>query len=260
MNRGFVIAAIVAVAAGVGWGCATGRTVAVGSMSVSFDAATDHSDTEFERVRSLSGDGSLRIETSTFSQSGDFLLALRKPDSIQITVEGPFGITVAQALITRTTFQAYSALENKLYVGPTSAENLRKAIRLDLGFDDIMALFTGGRVLDADRRVPDESGTDGSDAFFLFRDGDNGRRYVVDPATLAIRKVQLLDRNGVMTFEQTYSDFSLRDGSTLPRVIRATNHLRRQVITLTYNALRPNDQGIRFDFSPPQNARRIEWQ
>lgn len=259
MRRALFVAAMIGLVAGAEWGCASGRTVAVGSTSVSFDEATDRSDVRFDLVQSLTGDGTLRIETSSFSQSGDFLLTLRKPDSIQITVEGPFGITVAQALITRSTFQAYSALENKLYSGTTSAENLRKAIRLDLGFDDVMALFTGGRVLDADRRAPDESGTDGGDAYFLFRDGEVGRRYVVDPASLAIRKVQLLDATGAMTFEQSYADFEVRDGANLPRTIRATNHTRRQIITLTYNALRPNDRDIRFSFSPPANARRVEW-
>lgn len=259
MRQTLLVAVLIGLAAGTEWGCASGRTVAVGSTSVSFDDATERSDLQFEDVQSLTGDGTLRIETSSFSQSGDFILALRKPDSIQITVEGPFGITVAQALITRTTFQAYSALENKLYTGPTSAENLRKAIRLDLGFDDVMALFTGGRVLDADRRTPDESGTDGGDAFFLFRDGEVGRRYVIDPTSLAIRKVQLLDANGIMTFEQSYADFEARDGANLPRRIRATNHARRQIISLTYNVIRPNDQDIRFSFSPPSNARRVEW-
>ena len=241
------------------WGCASTATVSVGSTSVSFDAAADHADRAQDDLRSLTGDGTLSVETSSFSHSGDFTLALRKPDSIQITVEGPFGIRVAQALITRTTFQAYSALENKLYVGSTSAENLRKALRLELGFDDILALFTGGRVLDADRRTPDAAGTDGGDAYFVFRDGDASRRYVVDAGSLAIRKFQLLDRNGIMTFEQTFSDFAAVDGVTVPRVIRAIQHQRRQIVTMRYGELRPNAEGIRFEFSPPQNARRVEW-
>ncbi len=244
----------------VGWsGCASTGTVAVGSTSVSFDAATDRADRAQDDLRSLTGDGTLSVETSSFSQSGDFTLALRKPDSIQITVEGPFGIRVAQALITRTTFQAYSALENKLYVGPTTAENLRKALRLELGFDDILALFTGGRVLDADRRSPDAAGSEGGDAFFVFRDGEVSRRYVVDAASLAIRKLQLLDRNGIMTFEQTFSDFTTIDGVNVPRVIRAIQHQRKQIVTMRYADLRPNAEGFRFEFSPPQNARHVEW-
>lgn len=241
------------------WGCASTGTVTVGSTSVSFGAATNHADRVQENLRSLTGDGTLHVETASFSHSGDFTLALRKPDSIQITVEGPFGIRVAQALITRNTFQAYSALENKLYVGPTSTENLRKALRLELGFDDILALFTGGRVLDADRRLPDAAGIDGDDAFFVFRDSEVSRRYVVDAASLAIRKFQLLDRNGIMTFEQTFSDFATVDGVIVPRVIRAIQHQRRQIVTLSYAELRPNAEGFRFEFSPPGNARRVEW-
>lgn len=239
-------------------GCTSTRTVAVGTASVSFEDAVDRSDDVYERLQSLSADGTIRIETPSLSQSGDFQLTLRKPDSVQITVEGPFGIRVAQAMITRSTFQAYSALENKLYVAATTPENLQKALRIDLAFDDILALFTGGRILEADRRAPDASGADGSDAYFLFNDGDRSRRYVVDPSTLAIRKIQILDRRGAMTFEQTFSDQIAAGDIILPKIARATLHQRRQVITLRYDGLRPNPVDLQFSFSPPGNARRVE--
>lgn len=256
-HRALLVLALVAAGSA---GCASTRTVAVGTASVSFEDAVERSDRVQDRLESLSADGSLWIETPAFSQSGDFQLALRKPDSVQITVEGPFGIRVAQALITRERFQAYSTLENKLYVAKTSPENLQKALRLDLEFDDILALFTGGRVLEADRRAPDAAGTDGGDAFFLFRDGNRSRRYVVDPATLSIRKIQVLDRQGIMTFEQTFSDPTSFGELTIPKTARATLPQRRQIITLRYDGLRPNPADLRFFFSPPGNARRVELQ
>jgi outer membrane lipoprotein-sorting protein len=251
--------AIVLLAAGAA-GCASTRTVAVGTASVSFEDAVERSDRIQQQLESLSADGTIRIETPSFSQSGEFQLALRKPDTVQITVEGPFGIRVAQALITRESFQAYSALENKLYVAKTNPENLRKALRLDLEFDDILALFTGGRVLEADRRRPDAAGADGGDAFFLFKDGERSRRYVVDPATLMIRMIQVLDGQGTMTFEQAFSDLTTVGGLTMPKTARATLPQRRQIITLRYDGLRPNPSDLRFPFSPPGNARRVELQ
>jgi outer membrane lipoprotein-sorting protein len=257
MRRTIALAALLAV---VFAGCSSTRTVAVGTTSVSFEEAVERSDATHDRLASLSADGTIRIETPSFSQSGEFQLALRKPDSVQITVEGPFGIRVAQALITRERFQAYSALENKLYVATTNPENLRKALRLDLEFDDILALFTGGRVLEADRRTPDAAGSDGGDAFFLFNDGDRSRRYVVDPSSLAIRKIQVLDRQGTMTFEQTFSDLISAGDLTIPKTARATLPQRRQIITLRYDGLRPNPTDLRFSFSPPGNARRVELQ
>jgi outer membrane lipoprotein-sorting protein len=241
-------------------GCTSTRTVAVGTASVSFEDAVERADNAYDRLQSLTADGTIRIETPSLSQSGDFELALRKPDTVQITVEGPFGIRVAQAMITRTSFQAYSALENKLYVAATTPENLQKALKIDLSFDDILALFTGGRVLEADRRTPDASGADGGDAYFLFKDGDRSRRYVVDPTTLALRKIQILDRQGIMTFEQAFSDQVAMGDITLPKTARATLPQKRQVITLRYDGFRPNPGDLRFSFSPPGNARRIELQ
>jgi hypothetical protein len=257
MRRVIVLAAIGVL--GVS-GCTSTRTVAVGSASVSFEDAVDRADDAYDRLQSLSADGTIRIETPSLSQSGDFQLALRKPDTLQITVEGPFGIRVAQAMITRRSFQAYSALENKLYVAATTPENLHKALKIDLAFDDILALFTGGRVFEADRRTPDAAGADGGDAFFLFKDGDRSRRYVVDPSTLALRKIQVLDRYGTMTFEQAFSDQIAMGDITLPKTARATLPQRRQVITLRYDAFRPNPGDLRFSFSPPGNARRVEIQ
>jgi outer membrane lipoprotein-sorting protein len=62
-----------------------------------------------------------------------------------------------------------------------------------------------------------------------------------------------------MTDELVFSDFTTREGVTIPRTIRAVNHKRRQIVTLSYDDVRPNAPDIRFEFSPPRNAQRVEW-
>jgi len=245
------------VAGGFAAGCA-GSSRTAGSATVPFDAVVLSVEHNQDALTSLSGEGELRVETASFSQGGDLDILLRKPDTLQITVKGPFGIRVGNALVTRTNFQFYSTMQNRLYTGRTTAENMRKTLRIDLTFDDILALFTGGRFLAGDRTSPDEIGVDGGDAVFTFTGGEYGRRYVVDPSTKLIRRIYLIDNDGAPMIEQAFADFQTVGGVTIPRTITITQHQSRQRFTLRYGQITTNTEHIQFTFSAPGNAERVE--
>ncbi len=242
-----------------GAGCSTAPAVRVGSMTVSFDEVVAQADRREETLRSLRGEGNIQIESPSFSQSAAFTVTLLRPDSLELEIKGPFGITVAQALVTREEFQLYNILQNRLYTGRTSPENLEKALRVPLTFDDILSLFTGGTVLRADRQAVYTTSADGPDAVFLFPDGGQRRRYVVDPATKDIRKVQLLSDAGAPIGEQSFSSFETDGNVTYPRRISLTQHKDRRRVTLFYESVNWNVVSpSSFTFSVPRNAERVE--
>jgi hypothetical protein len=239
-------------------GCTTAPTVRVGMSEVSFEDVVVRSDRQDSSLRTLRGEGNLRIETPAFSQSATFEVSILKPDSLYLRLSGPFGITVGNALVTRRNFQVYLSLQNRLYVGDTSPENFEKALRISLTFDDILSLFTGGTVLAGDRTSPSVAEADGADAVFLFEEGRYRRRYVIDPQTLLIRKLQFLDDKGAPVGEQAFSVFESREELTLPRIIMLTQHENRRRLTLHYDVFEWNAPPHRLTFSVPSNAERIE--
>jgi len=240
-------------------GCSSSPAVRSEAIGISFNDVVAHADQQNARLRSLRGEGNLQIESPDFSQSVSFEVVLLRPDSLQLIFNGPFGITVAQALVTRETFQLYNSLQNRLYIGVTSPENLAKTVRIGLSFDDILSLFTGGTVLSSDRTAPYTAEPDGADAVFLFDGGQYQRRYVVDPSTKDIRKFQLLNARGAPVGEQWFSSFETIDGITYPRKIMVTQHEERRRLTLYYQSVEWNTADpSSFSFSVPVNAERIE--
>lgn len=239
-------------------GCSTAPAVRVGKASVTFEEVIARADRRTSVLRSLRGEGNLHIESPSFSQSATFAVTLLRPDSVQLVFKGPFGITVAQALLTRETFQLYNGLQNRLYIGRTSPENLERTVRIALTFDDILTMFTGGAVLSADRDASYTSSSDGGDAVFLFPGDGQQRRYVVDPETKAIRKLQLLNNRGAPVGEQTFSSFDSFDSIQYPRKIVLTQHEERRRVTLFYESVEWNTVSpASFTFSVPQNAERV---
>lgn len=240
-------------------GCTTSPATRTDMPDVSFDEVVAHADRQSALFRSLKGEGNLQIESPAFSQSVTFEVALLRPDSLQLIFHGPFGITVAQALVTRERFQLYNSLQNRLYAGKTSIENLEKTVRIGLTFDDILSMFTGGAILSEDRSSSHTTSAEGSNAIFLFQGRKNQRRYLVDPDTKNILKVQILNTGGAPIGEQSFSSFETLDGITYPRKVMITQHEDRRRLTIYYDSIEWNTiTPSMFSFSVPANAERIE--
>jgi len=78
-------------------GCSTSPALRTNLPVVSFDDVVARADRQTAALRSLHGEGNLQIESPSFSQSVSFSVVLLRPDSLQLVINGPFGITVAQA-------------------------------------------------------------------------------------------------------------------------------------------------------------------
>jgi len=209
-----------------------------------------------ERVLGMSGSGTISVESSEIAQSGSFDLTMRKPDSVLVKIEGPFGIDVGSALVTREKLLFYYSFQNRLVEGPTNAANLDKIFHIPLNFDDVLNLFTGGFFLSEDRTDPSVF-TIEEDQFVLKYNSYNGTRtYWIDPQTMQIVKIHHLDGNGKLALEQLFSNFETVNGVVVPRYIRVTMMRERRRVSIAYSDLVMNPSYLDFRFDVPQNASR----
>ena len=81
------------------------------------------------RIRSFEGSGTIQIKSNKFNNSASFNVILMKPDSIYLTIMGPFGIELAQALVTKQNFVFYDALQNTAYEGESNSDVLKKFLK-----------------------------------------------------------------------------------------------------------------------------------
>lgn len=213
-----------------------------------------------ERVRALLGAGTISVETPEVAQSGSFDLTLKRPDSLLVRIEGPFGIDVGSAMVTREKFSFYYSFQNRLVEGPTTPENLSKLFQIPIDFDDVLNLFTGGFFLSEDRGNPSSFSVE-NEEFVLAYDNEAGtRRYWVDPETMQIVRINHLDAGGRLALEMLFSKFRTLDGVTIPQYVRVTAVKDRRRISIGYSDLTVNPAHLKFDFDVPTNASKARLQ
>lgn len=214
----------------------------------------------YEKVRTMSGSGTISVETPEMAQSGSFELFLRKPDSVLVKIEGPFGISVGSALITREEFVFYNSLQNQLITGPVTSVNLNRIFRVKLTFDELLTLFTGGSFLASDDGSPETVAAEENQFILTYKSVDGSRKYWLSPESLLITRIQHLDPKGKLFFEERYEKFRTYGDASLPRFIRVTQHASQRMIGVTFSSLDINTGTPPLVVNIPRNAERIRWQ
>jgi hypothetical protein len=240
-------------------GCAPSPAVKLSGRSVSPRIVQNIVKANHDLVRSLSGSGTISVETSEVAQSGSFELQLHKPDSVLVDVEGPFGINVGSVLLTRDSFLFYNSLQNQVVSGPVNANNLRRIFKMELTFDELMTLFTGGSFFREDERDPESTMEEENQFVLIYRAGENRRRYFVDPVSMLITRIQHLDNSGKMFLEERFERFRTVGGVSLPRYIRLTQHTARRAVSVSFSTLDVNPGRAPLVLDIPANAERIRW-
>lgn len=231
----------------------------VGSKTVSPDVVRRMIRENHERVHSLNAAGTISVETPEIAQSGSFELMLRKPDSVLVKVEGPFGIDVGSALITKDSFLFYNSLRNQLVAGPVNTANLRRIFKVDLTFEELIALFAGGDFLPGDEGDPESIVSEENQIVLTYGSDIGTRRYFIDPALQLITRIQHLDSSGKLFLEARFERIRQAGGAALPRYIRITQHYRRQVVSVAFSSLEVNGDRPPLTLDIPQNAERVKW-
>ncbi len=213
-----------------------------------------------DRVQSLNGAGTITVETPEIAQSGSFELVLHKPDSLLMKIEGPFGIHVGSALLTRTGFVFYNSLQNQLITGSVNAANLNRIFRVNLTFDELLNLFTGGSFVAGDNNNPDSLVVEDNQFVMSYESSAGIRRYWIDPATLLISKIQHTDASGKLVLEERFERFRDLGDASLPRQIRLTQQQARRVVAVAFSSLAINADVVPLVLDIPTNAERVRWQ
>lgn len=212
------------------------------------------------QIRSLRATGSISIESPEFSNSGNFTMHLKHPDSLLLRLRGPFGINVGTVFLSQEDFVFYNGMQNEVIVGETRSDILRAFLRMDVEVNDIMDLFLGSsRRLFKERRAPDEYLIDGDQYLLLYRSRDSIRRYWIDPFYKSITRVVYSSPDDRPLYEERFSRFAETNGKLMARSIRVISHEERSSISISYNRTDLNTTDLSFAFSIPNSAKVIEW-
>ncbi len=210
------------------------------------------------KIKTFAGNGVLEINSPQIDAKASFEVTLKKPDSIRISIYGPFGIDLAQALVTKNDFYFYDVIKNQLYTGEVKDEVLKRIFKVDLSFDDLMDAFAGAvNLTDKLRREPDQF-EPVEETYYLtyFNPGNTESIYEINNSDLAIINYRLLQKNSDLIFEGLYSDFRLFDDVPVPYKTIIENRETKQRIRIEYRNIEINSVIEDLTLTYPKD---VEW-
>lgn len=214
------------------------------------------------RIKNFEGNGTLLVKNSQINNSAAFRVVLQKPDSIYLTIMGPFGIELAQALVANGNFIFYDAINNTAYEGKVDDEVLRNIFRIDLSFNELLDAFVGSVNLTENLYKPPTSYEVIYDKYLItYVDSVTlkSAQYKVDVRELGITDYILKDKDGKIDLEGSYSDFGIIEGVALPYKIQLRNSKENQQVNVEYKTMTANKKSIYVDFNLPEDATIIKW-
>jgi len=208
-------------------------------------------------VRTVVGKGNLSFDTPEGGGSAFFRLALVRPESLLVRLQGPFGINVGTFFLSRSKFVMYNAVENSVITGRTDARSIRSVVPFDLEAEDVFNLFSGAFPLPADTAGLRSAVMDDGQMHLTFRCGQEQCEYWVDPEDLVVTKLRRTNGAGDITVEAEAGDVREFDGIALPRQIHLSFPKTSRNIAVYYTSLSVNKDRPSFEYSIPAGARTI---
>ena len=214
------------------------------------------------KIKNFEGVGIFEIESSEYNNSANFQIAMQKPDSIYFSVLGPFGIELAEALVTKENYIFYDALQNTAYTGNVDDDILRNIFKINLSFSDLIDAFIGSVNLTSNLyKQPDNYSVDGEKYVLTYVDKDEELKsvYKVDIRQLGITEYSLTSFDKTIDLEGKYSKFELIENVAIPFNIEIKNKTQNQDLKISYKNIYANSKGLKVKFDLPDDAEIIEW-
>lgn len=214
------------------------------------------------KIKNFEGVGIFEIESDQYNNSANFQVIMQKPDSIYFTIMGPFGIELAQALVTKENYIFYDALQNTVYRGEVNDDVLKNIFKINLPFSDLLDAFIGSVNLTSNLyKQPSNYSIQGDQYVLTYVDNHNQRTsvYRVDIRELGITNYTLTSDDKSVDLEGKYSKFELIENVAVPFNIEVMNKVYNQSIKINYKDIVANEKGLKVRFELPDDADIIEW-
>ncbi|KAB2909008.1 MAG: DUF4292 domain-containing protein [Ignavibacteriales bacterium] len=213
------------------------------------------------KVRSLTGKGEMFVRTPEIDNSAFFQSIIKRPDSLNVNVYGPFGIELANVLVTEKDFRFYESLNNTLYTGSVDDVALQNIFKVDLAFEDLKDAFAGMVNLTSRLYIePTEFRFEKGYFYLSYADSVSGNvvSYKIKLDGLNLEQYTIKGKKGEVLLDAKYSDFKKFGTIMLPRMIEVRSPRLNQSLKLNYESLEINTEPV-IEFSPPSDATLIEY-
>ncbi len=191
-------------------------------------------------IKTFSGSGSITIETPEFSNSANFNLKIKKPDSLKIELAGPFGISVGTVMMSRQNFVFFNSIENRAVKGTIDSNFLSSLINMPITFDEILDIFTGSYFYSATDYATAEMSV--NEDYYLIRNyyGSTINEVWIDKKKLNVTKLLEIGNDRKIDLEALAKSYENISGIEVPGWVRIIFPKQRRSITIAYDNININ--------------------
>jgi hypothetical protein len=217
----------------------------------------------FKLIGSIEAEGTVAFDSPDMSNSGYIEIKLKKPDSIFVKIEGPFGIDIATALITRSDFIYYNVHENKVITGPTSDINIGAILRIKVSFDELINSFSGSFYFENEDRDSVDATSEDNSYVLQVKKQYIRKKFLIEPITYNVNSYSVYDNSNRKTLEVSYSKFETETTAegeiNFPEQIVINRPDTKQTVWLYYQKMEINKKFLNFKIKYPKSAKIIKW-
>ena len=210
------------------------------------------------KIKTFEGSGVINVETPKIEAKASFEVFLKKPDSLKFVIYGPFGIDIAQALITDSEFIFHDVIKNIVYKGRSTNHLLNKIFHIDLTFNEILDAFAGAVNLTEKLRLePDAFNLVDDNYQLIYYDTLAGKQsdYQIQINNLAIKNYKLYKVPDILLFEGIYDDFRLFNSVAIPYSTIVHNTIDNQKVIIDYRNIAVNIDIKKLSLDIPSDAK-----
>lgn len=214
------------------------------------------------KIKTFTGTGIINVESQELTAKGNFEVNIKKPDSIKISIYGPWGIDLAHALVTKQNFAFYDVMNNVVYRGDVSKPVLREIFKVDLTFDELIDAFAGAVNLTEKLRLePTEYDNTGDDYKITYADSTKRVKsvYQISQKKMEIKNYWFYNFPNNLVLQSSFSDFKTFEDVPIPYKILIENKQNKQKINIEYRNIYVNNEIEDININIPSDVEFIEW-
>jgi outer membrane lipoprotein-sorting protein len=214
------------------------------------------------KIKTFQGVGTINVKSEKFTGKTSFEIIIKKPDSIKISIYGPFGIDVAHGLFTGNKFLFYDVLRNRLFTGENSNGVLQKLFKIDLSFEELLDSFIGAVNLTSKLRTQPTDYEVLSNIYNLtYSDKTENKKsiYRVTKDELKITEYLVTTLDGKELLSSEYSNFKIYEDVPVPSSLLIRNKAKKQSVRVKYKKIFVNRKIKSLTINLPTDVEIVEW-
>jgi len=179
-----------------------------------------------ENLKSLTANGKITIELQEYSNSANFELEIKRPDTLFMKVKTIFGINIGEIKVYGDGFELNDRFNDRMLYGNVG-DYMKRFVGLNISTQELINILLA---------IPGVGEIENSEGFVIYtREGEYEKIFKFNDE-LELESY-ILSKNGFVLFEVRYSKFIALDGVTLPKVVKIYDDSGR-ALHLTFSEIK----------------------